>query len=82
MLGHHARIPSVLIAGVVALTAPAVPARAAAPGDLRTDLDAILADRLAFTGAAAAQVDEVVRRVDAVSSRYPEAAKYRPGAIL
>lgn len=48
----------------------------------RTDLDAILADRLAFTGAAAAQVDEVVRRVDAVADRYPEAAKYRPGAIL
>jgi D-alanyl-D-alanine carboxypeptidase/D-alanyl-D-alanine-endopeptidase (penicillin-binding protein 4) len=38
------RISAVLIAGVVVLTAPAVPARASAPGDLPSDLDAILAD--------------------------------------
>lgn len=44
MHGHLVRVSSVLIAGAVALTAPAVPARAAAPGDLRGDLDAILAD--------------------------------------
>ncbi|MEU5990635.1 D-alanyl-D-alanine carboxypeptidase/D-alanyl-D-alanine-endopeptidase [Spirillospora sp. NPDC047418] len=56
MHGHLVRVASVLIAGAVALTAPAVPARAAAPGDLhggphgdlrgdlRRDLDAILAD--------------------------------------
>ena len=48
----------------------------------RAGLTALLADKLSFTGAAAAQVGEVVARVEQVSSRYPEAAKYRPGAIL
>ncbi|TMR38790.1 D-alanyl-D-alanine carboxypeptidase/D-alanyl-D-alanine-endopeptidase [Actinomadura geliboluensis] len=70
MLGHHARIPSVLIAGVVALTAPAVPARAAAPGDLRTDLDAILADPR-LDGAA---VGVVVRDARSGAVRYARGA--------
>ncbi|MEY9874233.1 adenylosuccinate lyase [Streptacidiphilus sp. MAP12-33] len=48
----------------------------------RAGLDALLADKLSFTGAASAQVGEVVARVEQVSARYPEAAKYRPGAIL
>jgi adenylosuccinate lyase len=48
----------------------------------RATLDAALADRQAFTGAAASQVDEVVAAVDELVSRYPEAAKYTPGAIL
>ncbi|MBF9069424.1 adenylosuccinate lyase [Streptacidiphilus fuscans] len=48
----------------------------------RAGLDALLADRLSFTGAASGQVAEVVRRVEEVAARYPEAAKYRPGAIL
>jgi len=48
----------------------------------RAELDALLADRLSFTGAAAGQVAEVVRRVEAVAARYPEAAKYTPGDIL
>jgi adenylosuccinate lyase len=48
----------------------------------REALDALLADKLSFTGAAAAQVGEVVARVEQVTARYPEAAKYRPGAIL
>jgi adenylosuccinate lyase len=48
----------------------------------REQLDALLADKLSFTGAAAGQVAEVVRRVEAVAARYPEAAKYTPGAIL
>ncbi|GLZ37606.1 adenylosuccinate lyase [Actinokineospora sp. NBRC 105648] len=48
----------------------------------RTALDALLADRLPFTGVAAAQVAEVVKRVDAVLARFPEAAAYVPGAIL
>ncbi|RAG85988.1 adenylosuccinate lyase [Streptacidiphilus pinicola] len=48
----------------------------------RDALDALLADKLSFTGAAAAQVGEVVARVEEVTARYPEAAKYRPGAIL
>jgi adenylosuccinate lyase len=41
-----------------------------------------LPDPLAFTGAAAAQVGSVVRRVDAIVAEHPEAATYTPGAIL
>lgn len=48
----------------------------------RAALDALLADRLSFTGAAGAQVAEVVRQVEAVAAAYPEAAKYAPGDIL
>jgi len=59
--------------------------RLAADGRLRLDraaLDQALADRGAFIGAAADQVDAVVAAVDELVSRYPEAAKYTPGAIL
>ncbi len=48
----------------------------------RAALDAALADKAAFTGAAADQVDQVAAQVDALVGRYPEAAKYAPGAIL
>ena len=48
----------------------------------RAALDQALADRRAFTGAAAGQVDAIVAAVDELVSRYPEAAKYTPGAIL
>ncbi len=48
----------------------------------RPALDALMADRLSFTGAAAAQVDAVVAQVRKVADRYPEAASYTPGAIL
>lgn len=48
----------------------------------RAALDAALADRGAFTGAAGDQVDRVVSAVAELVSRYPEAAKYTPGAIL
>jgi adenylosuccinate lyase len=48
----------------------------------RDALDALLADKLSFTGAASAQVGQVVALVEQVTARYPEAAKYRPGAIL
>ena len=48
----------------------------------RAALDAALADKAAFTGAAGAQVDAVVAAVDELVSRYPEAAKYTSGAIL
>ncbi|GAA3819193.1 adenylosuccinate lyase [Sphaerisporangium flaviroseum] len=48
----------------------------------RAALNALLADPTPFTGAAAAQVAEVVSRVQAVAARYPEAAAYHPGAIL
>jgi adenylosuccinate lyase len=48
----------------------------------REALDALMADRLSFTGAASGQVAEVVRRIGEVADRHPEAAAYAPGAIL
>jgi adenylosuccinate lyase len=48
----------------------------------RAELDALLADRLSFTGAAGAQVAEVVRQIGEIAEQRPEAAKYAPGAIL
>ncbi|GGS65463.1 adenylosuccinate lyase [Nonomuraea spiralis] len=48
----------------------------------RQELEALLADRVSFTGAAAAQVAEVARQVGQVVAEHPEAAAYRPGEIL
>jgi adenylosuccinate lyase len=48
----------------------------------RERLEALLADRVSFTGAAADQVEAVSQRVGEVVAAYPEAAAYRPGAIL
>jgi adenylosuccinate lyase len=48
----------------------------------RADLDALVADPAAFVGAAPRQVAAFVATVRDVTSRYPEAAAYRPGAIL
>jgi adenylosuccinate lyase len=48
----------------------------------REALDALLADRLPFTGVAGAQVAEVVRRVEDLLKRFPEATGYVPAAIL
>jgi adenylosuccinate lyase len=48
----------------------------------RTDLDAVLADCLPFTGVAAEQVAAVVAAVGNVVTRYPQAATYRPAAIV
>ena len=45
----------------------------------RPALDAALADKQAFTGAAGDQVDRVVDAVDELVGRYPEAAKYTLG---
>jgi adenylosuccinate lyase len=45
-------------------------------------LDGLIADPLAFTGAAASQVGDVVRQVDDVRQRYPDAAGYEPAQIL
>ncbi len=56
-------------------TDPRLPLDAAA-------LHAALADKHAFAGAARDQVDEVVTAVDELVARYPDAAKYRPAAIL
>jgi adenylosuccinate lyase len=48
----------------------------------RAAIDAALADRKAFIGAAGDQVDAVIAEVDALVTRYPDAAKYTPDAIL
>ncbi|MGV0626516.1 adenylosuccinate lyase [Mycolicibacter minnesotensis] len=48
----------------------------------RAALDAALADRQAFSGAAADQVDRVAAQVAELLERYPAAAAYSPGAIL
>lgn len=47
-----------------------------------TQLESLVADPITFTGAAVAQVQAVVRRIEDVTARYPEAAAYTPGAIL
>jgi adenylosuccinate lyase len=48
----------------------------------RAELDALLANRLPFTGVAGAQVAAVVKRVAAVAARFGAAAAYVPAAIL
>jgi adenylosuccinate lyase len=48
----------------------------------RAALDALLADRLSFTGLASAQIAAVVAEVERVVTRYPEAAIYHPAVIL
>ncbi|MCF6522435.1 adenylosuccinate lyase [Streptomyces sp. JJ36] len=48
----------------------------------RAELDALMADRLSFTGAAAQQVADVAARVGEVTARHPAAAAYTPGSIL
>ncbi|WP_181765077.1 adenylosuccinate lyase [Streptomyces albidus (ex Kaewkla and Franco 2022)] len=48
----------------------------------RDELNALMDDRLAFTGAAGAQVAAVVARIDEIAKQHPEAASYTPGAIL
>ncbi|MEV0705356.1 adenylosuccinate lyase [Saccharopolyspora sp. NPDC050389] len=48
----------------------------------RAELDALLADRLAFTGAAAAQVGDLVGQIEKITTRHPEAAAYSPADIL
>jgi adenylosuccinate lyase len=48
----------------------------------RAALDSALAEKKAFIGAAGEQVDQVAATVDELVGRYPDAAKYTPGAIL
>jgi adenylosuccinate lyase len=60
-------------------------ARLAADERLGLDADqlrSLVAEPITFTGAAVAQVQEVVRRVADVTARHPRAAAYSPGAIL
>jgi adenylosuccinate lyase len=45
-------------------------------------LEALLADRLSFTGTAATQVEAVVHRIDEIVKRFPDAAGYAPRPIL
>ncbi|BCJ65322.1 adenylosuccinate lyase [Polymorphospora rubra] len=59
--------------------------RLAADGRLglgRAEIDALVADRGAFVGAAAAQVRAVADRVAAVVAAHPDAAAYDPAPIL
>lgn len=42
----------------------------------------IVGEPLSFTGAAVAQVNAVVTKIDELAKRYPEAAAYTPGDIL
>jgi adenylosuccinate lyase len=48
----------------------------------RAALDALLAEPLSFTGTAGEQVAAVVRRVDELLAKHPEAAGYVPAPIL
>ncbi|MBW3619094.1 MAG: adenylosuccinate lyase [Actinobacteria bacterium] len=48
----------------------------------RAQLDDLLADPLSFVGAAPRQVERFVARVSEVVDVHPDAARYRPGAIL
>ncbi len=45
----------------------------------RAELEALMADKLSFTGAAGDQVAIVVARIDAIVKQHPEAAGYTPG---
>ena len=51
-------------------------------GLTRPQIDALVAEPIAFTGAAVAQTQEVVRRVAEVAARHPQAAAYSPGDIV
>ncbi len=48
----------------------------------RERIDALVAEPLAFTGAAVDQVRAVVGRVEALAKEHPDAAAYAPGEIL
>ncbi|HSS67015.1 MAG TPA: adenylosuccinate lyase [Nocardioidaceae bacterium] len=48
----------------------------------RADLAALVAEPMSFTGAAGAQVDAVVARVERLVADNPDAAAYRPAEIL
>src|SRR5690606_36560575 len=46
------------------------------------DLAELVSDPVSFTGAASAQVRAVVRKVEDIVARHPEAASYTPAPIL
>ena len=47
----------------------------------QSDLEALLSSPLEFTGDAHAQTQRVIHRIEAITSKAPEAAKYRPASI-
>ncbi len=47
----------------------------------RTDLDEILKNPMEFTGDALQQISRVVARIETITSQFPQAAAYLPGAI-
>jgi adenylosuccinate lyase len=51
-------------------------------GLTRAEIDALVADRAAFVGAAPAQVTAVADRVAAILAEHPDAAGYTPAPIL
>jgi adenylosuccinate lyase len=51
-------------------------------GLTKEQLESLVAEPITFTGAAVEQVQSVVRRIDVVTKRYPDASAYTPGAIL
>ncbi|KHL18615.1 adenylosuccinate lyase [Mumia flava] len=51
-------------------------------GLTESDLEALVAEPLSFTGAAVPQVEAVVAKVGELTARYPDAAAYGPGDIL
>jgi adenylosuccinate lyase len=48
----------------------------------RSELDELISDPVAFTGAAGAQVAGFVEQVEGLAARFPEAAAYRPEEIV
>ena len=48
----------------------------------RSEIDALVADRAAFVGAAPSQVRSLADRIAAIVAAYPDAAKYAPAPIL
>ena len=47
----------------------------------RQDLKSLISDPIEFTGAAQEQVSRVVKRIEAITTKYSDAAKYQPGSI-
>jgi adenylosuccinate lyase len=48
----------------------------------RATIDQTIRTPLEFTGAAAAQITDVVGRIEKLAAEYPEAAAYQPGPVL
>ena len=47
----------------------------------KADLLALISDPIEFTGAAQVQVSRVVNRIEAITAKHSDAAKYQPGSI-